>query len=318
MKPPYSITPEILRLVASASEKLGEISAVHLSKGPTELRRKNRIKTIKSTLEIEGNTLTTEQITALFEDKRVIAPRKEILEVKNAINVYEKLKEFNPYQIGSLLKAHKVLMKDLVETPGKLRSKGVGIVQGKKIAHIAPAGSMVKPLLNELFKYISRDKEILLIKSCVFHYEFEFIHPFTDGNGRIGRLWQTLLLMQYSPVFEFLPVEMLVKEKQKEYYKALSISDKIGNSTPFVEFMLHIINISLEELMKTQRVTITSYDRIQLFKEKTGKSTFSRQNYMRHFKEISPATASRDLKEAVDNKVIKKTGDKRTTVYKFR
>ena len=317
MKPPYQITDNILQLVASISEKLGEVNAIHLHKPPTELRKKNRIKTIQSSLEIEGNTLTEEQITALLENKRVIAPQKDILEVQNVIKVYDQLQKFNPNSTKDLEKAHGVLMKGLIDNAGKLRTKNVGIVKGSKVKHIAPDGGMVNGLMNDLFSYLKSDKDILLIKSCVFHYEFEFIHPFIDGNGRMGRLWQTLILMQKYPVFEFLPVESLIKENQEEYYKVLEQSDNIGQSTLFIEWMLNIILQALENLLKTQNRTLTANDRIELFKDKISQREFSRKDYLQNFKEISQATASRDLKWAVEKGILEKSGDKRLTKYQF-
>lgn len=317
MKPPYQITDKILKLVVSISEKLGEVKATHLYKPPTELRKKNRIKTIQSSLEIEGNTLTEEQITALLNDKRVIAPQKDIVEVQNAIKVYEQLQNFNPNNLTDLEKAHAILMQGLIEDAGKLRIKNVGIVKGSKVEHLAPTGSLVKGLMNDLFSYLKTDEDVLLIKSCVFHYEFEFIHPFLDGNGRMGRLWQTLILMQQYPVFEFLPVESLIKENQQEYYNVLSLSDKSGHSTPFIEFMLDIILQSLESLLKTQNRTLTPQDRVELYKDIIGNNHFSRKDYLQNFKDISQATASRDLKWAVEQEILIKTGDKRLTKYQF-
>jgi Fic family protein len=318
MRPPYQITNKIVELVASISEKIGEVNSAHLYKPSTELRKKNRIKTIQSSLEIEGNSLSFEQITAILENKKVIAPQKDILEVKNAILVYDRLNEFNPNSLTSFCKAHGILMKGLIDNAGKIRSKSVGIIKGSVVTHVAPPGNMVRSLLKDLFVYLKKDKDLLLIKSCVFHYETEFIHPFMDGNGRMGRLWQTVILRQYSPVFEFLPVESLIKTKQLEYYNILGESDNQGNSTGFVEFMLQIINDSLEDLLTNQNVNLTSDNRINLFKEKSGSGSFTRQDYMRQFKDISSATASRDLKEAVENGILEKTGDKRTTSYKFR
>lgn len=318
MKPPYVITDKILSLVASISEKIGEINAVHLYKPATELRKKNRIKTIQSSLEIEGNTLSEEQITALLENKRVIAPQKDILEVQNAIKVYDQLSKFNPYRLRDLEKAHSILMKGLIDNAGKLRTSNVGIVKGSKVEHIAPNGSIVMGLMNNLFEYLKKDKELLLIKSCVFHYEFEFIHPFLDGNGRMGRLWQTLILMQQYPVFEYLPVESLIKQKQRKYYKKLSESDKKGESTPFIEFMLEILLESLKDITKNQAITLYAEDRIRLFKEKIGKSKFSRKEYMQSFKNISAPTASRDLKWAVDESILEKYGELRLTEYRFK
>jgi Fic family protein len=317
MKPPYQITDIILKLVVAISERLGEINATHLYKPPTELRKKNRIKTIQSSLEIEGNTLTEEQITALLNDKRVIAPQKDIVEVQNAIKVYEQLRTFNPNKLADLEKAHGILMKGLIDDAGKLRTKNVGIVKGSKVAHVAPSGGMVRGLMNTLFDYLKTDKDVLLIKSCVFHYEFEFIHPYLDGNGRMGRLWQTLILMQQYPVFEFLPVESLIKENQEEYYKVLSLSDKSGHSTPFIEFMLDIILQSLESLLKTQNRTLSQQDRIELYKDIISNNHFSRKDYLQNYKDISQATASRDLKWAVEQEILIKTGDKRLTKYQF-
>lgn len=277
MKPPYDITNNILNLISSISEKIGEIKAAHLIKSPTELRKKNRIKTIQSSLEIEGNTMTVEQITDLIENKRVVAPQKDIIEVKNAIEVYDSLSEFDVYDFKSLLKAHSILMNGLVESSGKFRNSSVGIVKGKNVTHIAPPAENVPFLVKDLLEYVKNDADLLILKSCVFHYEFEFIHPFIDGNGRMGRLWQTLILKEYSPVFEYLPIETIIKEKQKEYYSALEKSDNEGNSTSFVEFMLYVINISLEELLRMQNLTVSGNDRILLFKDVIGNNSFSRQ-----------------------------------------
>jgi Fic family protein len=317
VKPPYTITDKILSLVASISEKIGEINANHLYKPTTELRKKNRIKTIQSSLEIEGNTLTKEQITALLENKRVLAPQKDILEVQNAIKVYEQLNNFNPFQLRDLEKAHAILMNGLIDNAGKLRTTNVGIVKGSKVEHIAPSGTMVNGLMKDLFEYLKKDNDLILIKSCVFHYEFEFIHPFLDGNGRMGRLWQTLILMQQYPVFEYLPVESLIKQKQSDYYNKLSESDKKGNSTPFIEFMLGIILETLEELLQTQSKTLHTEDRISLFKEKISNSKFSRKDYLQSFKNISAPTASRDLKWAVEQNLLAKFGALRLTEYQF-
>lgn len=313
MKPPYKVTTRIIEQIASIAGKIGEINAAYLYKPPTELRRKNRIKTIQSSLQIEGNSLSHDQVTAIIENKRIIAPLKDILEVKNAVKAYENIDSFNHTSLTSFCKAHGILMNGLIENAGKIRTKSVGIVKGSKVTHIAPPGDIVKSLVRELFDYLKKDEDLLLIKSCVFHYEIEFIHPFMDGNGRIGRLWQTVILRQYSPVFEFLPIDSLIKSRQSEYYQVLGESDNKGDSTEFIEFMLQIINESLEELLTNQNVNLTSQDRMTIFKEIIGKSSFKRQDYLRSFKDISTATASRDLKIAVDNGILHKSGDKRTT-----
>lgn len=318
MKPPYSITGKILKLVASISEKIGEVTSFRLSKPPTELRKKNRIKTIQSSLEIEGNSLSIEQITDIVENKAVIGPKKDILEVKNAIAVYNHLNRLNPYSFDSFCEAHGILMNGLIESAGKLRSKSVGIVKGSKLAHVGPKSELLRSLLNDLFKYLEYDDDMILIKSCVFHYEIEFIHPFTDGNGRMGRLWQTLILKEAHPVFEYLPIESLIKIKQNQYYEALEISDKKGESTTFIEFMLEIIFESLEDLMKIRNISLSNIDRINLYKLIIKEKYFTRKDYLHNFKEISPATASRDLHYASENKLLEKIGNKNTTKYKFR
>lgn len=317
MHPPYSITNKILQLVAAISEKIGAVDAIHLSRPPVALRKENRIRSIQSSLQIEGNTLTIDQVTSLLENKRVIGPGKDIKEVKNAIEVYDQLDKFNARSLRSLLKAHSILMKDLVEFPGRLRTSGVGIVKRTNITHIAPGGKMVKALLNELFRYLKSSKDLALIKSCVFHYELEFIHPFLDGNGRLGRLWQTLILREKHPVFEFLPIEHLIKNRQKLYYQALSISDKSGNSTAFIEFILEVILDSLEELLSTQNATLIDMDRLNLYKSIIGFDRFTRKDYLRQYKGISTATASRDLKVGVEHGLLQKSGDKRMSTYQF-
>jgi len=317
MKPPYSITPAILTLISSISEKLGIINASHLQAPRTELRKANRIKTIHSTLEIEGNTLSLDQVTAVIENKRIIAPQKDILEVKNAIKVYDAFQSFNALSLPSFLKAHALLMQGLIMQPGKFRTAGAGIVKGSKLTHLAPKANMVKALMNDLFSYLKNDKDLLLIKSCVFHYELEFIHPFVDGNGRMGRLWQSVILKKLNPIFVFLPVELIIKQRQSEYYKVLEKSDKSGNSTLFIEFILAAIDEALSTQVNQRRAAVTAEERIKIFREQFGKNEFSRKDYLEYFKEISAPTASRDLKSAVEQKIIKRRGDKRTAVYNF-
>ena len=317
MKPPYTITGKILKLVASISERIGEVNSAHLHKPPAELRKKNRIKTIQSSLEIEGNTLTVERITEIIENKRVSGPGKDIIEVQNALVVYENLDKFDPNCFDSFCEAHGMLMKGLIDSAGRLRGKSVGIVRGSEITHVAPKSDLLKPLLNDLFSYLKNDDEISLIKSCVFHYEMEFIHPFIDGNGRVGRLWRTLILKKSYPVFEYLPVESIIKERQEKYYEALAGSDNSGESTIFIEFMLEVILESLEELLSIQNISLTNIDRINLFKSIVNKTDFARKDYLKNFREISSATASRDLQFAVERGILEKSGFKNSTKYKF-
>lgn len=314
MKPPYEITTPILKLISSISEKIGEVNANYLNKQSPQLRKQNKIKTIHSSLQIEGNTLSEEQITALIENKRVIGPQKDVLEVLNAIKVYENLESLNSNSEKSFLKAHQTLMQNLIEKPGKYRTKGVGIMQGSKVSHVAPPAGNVIGLMKDLFSYLKNEDELTLIKSCVFHYEMEFIHPFLDGNGRMGRLWQTVILMEKYPVFEFLPFETLISETQNDYYKSLELSDKSGQSTIFITYMLNVIDKSLENLLGLNNRTMTDLDRIEYF-IKFGKNQFSRKDYMNVFKDISSATASRDLKRAVELNILKTVGSQNNTKY---
>lgn len=315
MKPPYEITAEILKYITSISEKIGEANAKYLIKTNPTLRKQNQIKTIHSSLSIEGNTLTEEQITAILENKRVVGPEKDILEVLNALEVYKNINKLKPEREKDFLKAHKLLLQKLIKEPGKYRNQSVGIVKGSKVEHIAPPHENVPYLMKNLFEYLKDKNELTLIKSCVFHYEMEFIHPFLDGNGRMGRLWQTLILLQDYPIFEFLPFETLISKNQNDYYNALSLSDKEGKSTKFIEYMLKIIERSLEELLQNSTKKLTDKDRILIFLENCT-SDFTRKDYMNYFKDISSATASRDLKNAVESGLISKLGDKKTTTYK--
>ena len=317
MKPPYEISTKILQLISSISEKLGAVNANFLNKPSPQLRKQNKIKTIHSSLRIEGNTLTQEQVTAIIENKRVIGPKKDILEVVNAAQVYDQITGFQFSSVKSFLKAHEMLMQGLVEGAGKFRTQGVGIFQGSKVAHIAPPAENVPHLMNELFKYLKNKDELTLIKGCVFHYEMEFIHPFIDGNGRMGRLWQTVILMKEFPVFEFLPLETLISQSQKEYYKSLAKSDRVGKSTEFIEYMLNVIDKSLEELLNYNNRILTDRDRIDYFIS-LGINEFSRKDYMNVFKDISTATASRDLKKAVELNLFERIGEKNQVKYKTK
>ena len=315
MKPPFQITSEILHLISTISQKIGEVNANYLIKNNPQLRKQNQIKTIHSSLSIEGNTLTEDQITAILENKRVLGSQKDIHEVLNAINIYDKLHTLKFSSEKDYLKAHKILMSGLIENSGKYRTKGVGILKGSKIEHIAPPSENVPYLMRDLFSYLKDNSELSLIKSCVFHYEMEFIHPFMDGNGRMGRLWQTLILMNEFPLFEFLPFETLISKNQKKYYHALAQSDKEGHSTKFIEYMLGIIDDSLSELLTNSVQKLTQEDRISIFLENT-EGEFTRKDYMKKFTEISSATASRDLKTALDKGFIQKFGNKNSSIYK--
>ncbi|OYU84799.1 MAG: cell filamentation protein Fic [Flavobacterium sp. BFFFF2] len=314
MKPPYDITPKILQLIRSISEKIGAVNANYLTKQSPQVRKQHRIKTIHSSLKIEGNTLTVEQITALIENKRVIGPEKDILEVLNAIKVYEQVKTYKYHSDKCFLKAHFELMNGLIDSAGKYRKQSVGIMKGTIVEHIAPPFENVPFLMNDLFQYLKNADELTLIKSCVFHYEMEFIHPFLDGNGRMGRLWQTLILMTEYPFFEFLPFETLIIESQEEYYKSLALSDKTGKSTTFIEYMLGVIDQSLQSTLNYNSRILKETDRLEFFLN-LGIKVFNRKEYMNIFKDLSSATASRDLKKGIELKLFERVGQLNQTKY---
>jgi len=253
--PPFTLNNEILLLVAAISEQLGQLSAEQHTQQAQQmlaLRKVNRVRTIQGSLAIEGNNLSEDQITALLDGKRVIAPAREVQEASNALAVYETLDTLQYGKEAALLSAHKALMLGLIDSAGQYRHGDVGVIKNNKVIHMAPPANLVPKLMGDLFAWLEEADDHLLIKSCVFHYEFEFIHPFADGNGRMGRLWQTLILKQHHPVFAYLPVESLVSKHQEAYYQAIGKSTKASNSTPFIVFMLSMIKKSLEELQADQ------------------------------------------------------------------
>lgn len=316
-KPPYTITPNILHLVSEIQFLLGASKHLTVKKPSVKLRKENKIKTIHHSLAIEGNSLTEVQVSSLIEGKKVIGPKNQITEVKNAIRLYELVGVLNPTKESDFLKAHKVLMSDLLEKPGFYRNQAVGLFKAGKVSRMAPPAKQVQSLMGNLFSFVIRDKETLpLVKACIFHYELEFIHPFEDGNGRMGRLWQQLLLMKVSPVFEYLPIESLIHQNQKKYYQALEKSDIKGESTDFIEFSLEMILKSLKEFSgEILSANPKPTDRIELALQYFNNQSFTRKDYMILHKEISTATASRDLAHAVISGVLNIKGTKSKATY---
>lgn len=247
-KPPFEITNTIISYVAEIAELVGKVTSTdRLASNPT-LRRINRIRTIYGSLAIEQNTLSVEQMTAVIDGKLVLAPPKDIAEVKNAYEIYERLDELDPYSVDDLLVAHGVMTRGLVDESGVFRSRPVGVAdQEGNILHLGTLPQYIPDLVMELLDWVKRSDIHMLIRSCVFHYELELIHPFADGNGRVGRLWHTLLLSRWNPVFAWLPVESIIHACQQEYYAAINASNNAGESTIFIEFMLSAIKASLVE-----------------------------------------------------------------------
>ncbi|MDD2499966.1 MAG: Fic family protein [Geobacter sp.] len=240
-QPPFTITSSIASLIADISQRIGHLSALESAARTLNLRRINRIRTIQGSLAIEGNTLSQEQITAILEGKRVIAPPREIQEVRNAIKAYDLFEQWQPGAKKDLLAAHQMLMSGLLDELGQFRSGGVGVMAGQNVVHLPPPANRVPELMHDLLRWLETTTEHPLIASSVFHYEFEFIHPFADGNGRMGRLWQTLILSKWNPLFAHIPVESLVHQHQQEYYAALNASTQQADSAVFIEFMLSMV-----------------------------------------------------------------------------
>ena len=254
-QPPYTITPKITHLVAQISEAIGG----YYAQENLRLHRVNRIQTIRGTLAIEGNTLTTEQVTAVLEGKPVVAPINEVQEVRNALKAYELLDVLDPHKVDDLLKTHATMEAGLIDDAGRFRRGGAGVAAGNQIIHYAPDAERVPYLVDDLFEWLRTTEEHPLIASCVFHYEFEFIHPFADGNGRTGRLWQTLILSRWRPIFKSLPIENIVYKYQQDYYKAIAVSGGKEGCTPFIEFILGVVAETLtaqEAAPKTTRERI--------------------------------------------------------------
>ena len=308
--PPFQITNTILDSVIEIAELVGKLTSIsQLSTNPT-LRRTNRIRTIHGSLAIEQNTLSLEQVTAVLNGKHVLAPPKDIAEVKNAYEIYEMMDSLNPYSVDDLLNAHAVMTRGLVEESGCFRSGPVGVVDKQgNILHFGTLPDYVPGLVNELLDWIRDCDYHMLIKSCVFHYELELIHPFADGNGRIGRLWHTLLLTQWKPMFAWLPVESIIHDRQDEYYKAINQSNYEGESTAFIIFMLDAIKEALMEAVETTVLTEKMSDaelrwyKIEHFLQKNEFITNSDVRQMFH---VSSATANRILAKLTDEGVIQK------------
>ncbi|MDP8213544.1 MAG: Fic family protein [Candidatus Zapsychrus exili] len=319
MNPPYTITKEILKLCEDIFLMLGKYEGLALPTPKPQLRKHTKIVTIHSSLAIEGNTLSVDQVTDIINNKKVVGPKKDILEVKNAIKAYDLLDKYEPESLESLLNAHKVLMDGLVDNPGKLRKVNVGVGGEGKIIHMAPKFTMVPELMNNLFSFMKEEKDLTpLIKSSIFHYEFEFIHPFIDGNGRIGRLWQSVMLYNYREIFAYIPIETIIRRRQMEYYEALQESTKQGESTAFIKYMLEIIKEAALELTKKVRPSNQQTEiRLDLAKEHFKDKEFNRGDYLRIHNNISPTSATRDLAIAVEKEVLEKNGELNKRKYKF-
>lgn len=311
-KPPFEITNAMIDHVAEIAELVGRLTSTNqLSANPT-LRRTNRIRTIHGSLAIEQNTLTPEQVTAVLDGKQVLAPPKDIAEVKNAYEIYERLDELDPFSVDDLLTAHGIMARGLVDESGVFRSKPVSVVnQEVHVLHFGTLPQYVPDLVMELLDWVKGSDVHMLIRSCVFHYEFELIHPFADGNGRAGRLWHTLLLSKWNPAFAWLPVESIIHDRQQEYYAAINASNDAGESTVFIEFMLSAIKASLIDAINTSdemsdgpmgKATMR-WEQIEKFLET---HEFIMNADVRALCKVSAAMANRILADLVGKGILKK------------
>lgn len=318
--PVFTLTPKVVSLASQVTQLVGRFEGLQISAPQLKLRRLNRARTVQGSTAIEGNTLSLDMVTAVLDGKPVLAPRREVLEVQNALAAYEKAPSFRPWVERDLLGAHALLMRGLISDPGRYRTRDVGVFRGRKVAHVAPPHRLVPRLVADLLAWGRRDADTpTVIKACIVHYELEFIHPFSDGNGRVGRLWQHVALLGFSRVFEFAPIESIVHARQAEYYRVLAESGRAGNCTPFVVFSLEAMGAALVELLENVRPEPQKVDdRLALARDTFKGRWFSRRDYLLLHRKLSTATASRDLKAGLEAGALRRRGDGRTTEYAFK
>lgn len=312
--PPFTMTDEITNLVIEIAEFTGAMTvSEQLSKNP-KLRRENRIRSIHSSLAIEQNSLTMDQVSDIIDGKRVLGPPQDIREVQNAYEAYEIMTRLNPYSVRDLLKAHKIMTEGLVKEAGVFRSKSVGVYAGERLIHIGTPANYVPVLIGQLFNWLKKSKLHPLVKSCIFHYEFEFIHPFADGNGRTGRLWHTLILAKWQEFFLWIPIETIIHERQADYYKALNSSNIDGESTEFARFMLELIRDLLKELSHNgvmNKEKTLDEKLLDLLKDDGNQSAAG----LAEIVGCSQRTVQRVLKRLVDASKIERIGSNRFGHY---
>jgi len=278
--PPYTITDKTVNLISDITEIVTKITIDDNWNNNLRLRRDNRIRTIHASLAIENNSLSLSQVTAIINGKRILGAPDEICEVKNAFEAYDRLLSMNPYSVKDILISHRILMNELTKEAGTFRSGGVGIFAGKHMVHMAPPANQVPHLIKNLVEWAKKSDVHPLIKSCVFHYEFEFIHPFADGNGRMGRMWQTLMLYKWKPLFGWLPIETLIRERQDEYYKVLNECDHSADSGKFVEFLLETVYSVLCEISYTEQVGEQVTEQVNKLLDAIGDNEYSTHELM--------------------------------------
>lgn len=318
--PKFTVTTEILELFGNISEMIGQFEGRNIVDVSPKLRKENQVKTIFSTCAIEGNSLGVERVTDILDNKRVEGSAREIAEIKNALALYDSKNNFDFKNEKDLLRAHQILMKGLLVDAGEFRRGGVAVFDGQQIIHMGPEFQKVPGLVKDLMGWITRKNDTnLLIQSAIFHFEFERIHPFMDGNGRMGRFWQYLMLIQHHPIFRFVPVESIIHDHQKDYYKALQQAQAEGQITAFIHFSLFTIAEALQQVLDEAGgyQKNSSGTRLESFLQSFSEKEFSRKDYLQYFKGISDLTASRDLAFGVKSNVLDRHGDKRLARYKI-
>lgn len=318
-RPPFQITGAVLALCGQVERLIGRVEGADASIPEPHLRKQHRVRTIRGSVAIEGNTLSEDQVTAVLEGKRVVGSRRELLEVTNANAAYELAPKLQPGRERDLLAAHRVLMTGLVDPAGRYRTTNVGVLHGTRVRHIAPPADRVPALIHDLLAWVRTDSTPILVKSCVVHYELLFIHPFVDGNGRIARLWQLVTLLRASPVYAYVPVESVIRERQTSYYAVLNRCDHAGDSTEFVTFVLTALRDSLAAtvaVLRPRRTDPTA--RLEEARRHLGRGWFTRAAYLAVHRSIATATASRDLAMGVANGLLERRGDRRLATYRYR
>ena len=318
-QPPFKLTNNILALVANIQRLVGRFEGFSTGSVRPELRRQNRMRSVQSSCAIEGNSLSLEQVSTILDGSPVVAPAKDILEVTNANNAYAAAGDFVPHSVRDFKRAHRLLMAGLIADAGKFRTGNVGIINRGKVQHVAPKAPLVPKLMADLMDYLKACRTVpRVVVACVAHYEIEFIHPFSDGNGRVGRLWQHVILVDDHPVFAMLPVESVIRASQTEYYQVLRACDRSGDSTLFVEFSLQTIEQALTDLWESFRAEPSSPgSRIAQARAQLGSRWFARKDYLKIFKSLSSATAARDLAQSVADGLLEVDGARNQTRYRF-
>lgn len=320
-QPPHTITPAILNLVAEISEQIGRYSILAEQSLTPRLRRENRIRTIQASLAIENNILTLQQVTAVIDGKKVLGLPREIQEVRNAFAAYEAMDNWHPASEADLLAAHGMLMAGLVDQPGVYRSGGIGIFQGEQLVHMAPPADRVPDLMSDLLAWLQYTDAHPLVASSLFHYELEFIHPFADGNGRMGRLWQTLILRHWKPLLAYLPVETVIRERQDNHYRVLAEADQRAEATPFIEFMLQALSSAIDEAVDSGQVTDQVTDQVKRLIEAIGDAELNSTALMQLLGlSHRPTFRNNYLNRALENSWIERTqaGSPRSPTQTYR